>query len=82
MTLAEVRPLFDTLLVFESYPLDTDDFLPARLTVDMFRLPNIMTPVEVTKANIKSTVVADGFYKVSDICKGAIASACKKAGLQ
>ena len=26
----------------------SDDFVPARLTVDMFRLPNIQTPVEVT----------------------------------
>ena len=26
----------------------SDEFVPARLTVDMFRLPNIMTPVEVT----------------------------------
>src|SRR5687767_6965549 len=26
----------------------SDDFMPARLTVDMFRLPNIQTPVEVT----------------------------------
>ena len=25
-----------------------DEFVPARLTVDMFRLPNILTPVEVT----------------------------------
>jgi D-xylose transport system substrate-binding protein len=42
----------------------------------------LLTPVEVTKANIKSTVVADGFYKISDICKGQFAAACKKAGLQ
>src|SRR3982751_3292310 len=26
----------------------SDEFVPARLTVDMFRLPNILTPVEVT----------------------------------
>src|ERR1700710_1623282 len=26
----------------------SDEFVPARLTVDMFRLPNIQTPVEVT----------------------------------
>ena len=26
----------------------SDEFVPARLTVDMFRLPNITTPVEVT----------------------------------
>ena len=26
----------------------SDEFVPARLTVDMFRLPNIQTPVEIT----------------------------------
>ena len=31
------------------------EFVPARLTVDMFRLPNIMTPVEVT-----SNLIRDG----------------------
>jgi D-xylose transport system substrate-binding protein len=42
----------------------------------------LLTPVAVTKDNIKDTVVADGFYKISDICKGQYAAACKKAGLQ
>jgi hypothetical protein len=32
-----------------------DDFVPARLTADMFRLPNISTPIEV-----KSKVIRDG----------------------
>jgi D-xylose transport system substrate-binding protein len=36
----------------------------------------------VTTSNIKDTVVKDGFYKVSQICKGKYAAACKKAGLQ
>src|SRR5215213_5343436 len=31
----------------------SDDFVPARLTVDMFRLPNILTPVEVTTKMIR-----------------------------
>ena len=31
------------------------DFVPARLTVDMFRLPNIMTPIE-----IKTKLIRDG----------------------
>ena len=31
----------------------SDDFVPARLTVDMFRLPNIMTKVEVTTKLIR-----------------------------
>ena len=30
-----------------------DDFVPARLTVDMFRLPDILTPVEVTTRLIR-----------------------------
>lgn len=42
----------------------------------------LLTPVEVTKDNIKDTVVADGFYKVAEICKGQYAAACKKIGLQ
>jgi D-xylose transport system substrate-binding protein len=42
----------------------------------------LLTPVEVTKDNIKDTVVKDGFYKVSQICTKKFAAACKKAGLQ
>ena len=42
----------------------------------------LLTPVAVTKDNIKDTVIADGFYKVSDICTKQFAAACKKAGLQ
>jgi Thioesterase-like superfamily len=33
----------------------TDDFVPARLTVDMFRLPNLMTPIEV-----RTRLIRDG----------------------
>src|SRR3982751_5405762 len=33
----------------------SDEFVPARLTVDMFRLPNILTPVEIT-----TTLIRDG----------------------
>jgi D-xylose transport system substrate-binding protein len=42
----------------------------------------LLTPVEVTVDNIKDTVVADGFYKIGDICTKQYAAACKKAGLQ
>jgi hypothetical protein len=31
----------------------SDEFVPARLTVDMFRLPNILTPVEVTARPVR-----------------------------
>lgn len=49
----------------------TQDGVPATL----------LTPVAVTKANIKDTVVKDNVYKVSDICTGEFAKACAAAGL-
>ena len=42
----------------------------------------LLTPVSVTKANIKDTVVKDGLYTVADICTPEYAAACKAAGLQ
>jgi D-xylose transport system substrate-binding protein len=42
----------------------------------------LLTPVAVTKDNIKSTVVADGFWTVDQICTADYASACQEAGLQ
>jgi D-xylose transport system substrate-binding protein len=42
----------------------------------------ILAPVAVTKANVKSTVVADGFWTAKDICTSAYAAACTAAGIQ
>ena len=41
----------------------------------------LLTPVAVTKTNIKQTVVADGFWAVSDICTAQYAQACTAAGV-
>jgi D-xylose transport system substrate-binding protein len=41
----------------------------------------LLTPVVVTKANIESTVVADGFWSADDICTSQYASACAAAGI-
>ncbi|MFI5266867.1 MAG: sugar ABC transporter substrate-binding protein [Chloroflexota bacterium] len=41
----------------------------------------LLTPIAVTKSNIASTVIADGFWTRDQICTGAIASACTSAGL-
>jgi len=38
--------------------------------------------VPVTAPKVKSTVIADGFWKASDICTGAYKSACAKYGIQ
>ncbi len=43
---------------------------------------NLITPVVLTKDNIKTTVVADGLYTVAQICTPDYADACKAAGLQ
>jgi D-xylose transport system substrate-binding protein len=46
------------------------------------KVPSVLlTPVAVTKDNIKDTVVKDGFYKPSEICTGKYAAGCKSAGL-
>ncbi len=42
----------------------------------------LLTPVAVTKDNIASTVIKDGFLKPSDVCTGKYAQYCKAAGIQ
>jgi D-xylose transport system substrate-binding protein len=41
----------------------------------------LLEPVAVTKANVKDTVVKDGFHTVAEICTAQFAAACKAAGL-
>jgi D-xylose transport system substrate-binding protein len=62
----------------KAYPQATDSVNNGSADVKS----QLLTPVEVTVDNIKDTVVADGFYKISDICTKQYAAACKKAGLQ
>ncbi|HEV1997177.1 MAG TPA: sugar ABC transporter substrate-binding protein [Candidatus Dormibacteraeota bacterium] len=46
-------------------------------------IPSILlTPVAVTKANVKDTIIADKFWTVADICTSDFAAACKAAGIQ
>jgi D-xylose transport system substrate-binding protein len=41
----------------------------------------LLTPIAVTKSNIKDTVVKDGFWTVQQICTSEYANACKVASL-
>jgi D-xylose transport system substrate-binding protein len=41
----------------------------------------LLTPVTVTKDNIKDTVVKDKFWSGTQICTTAYADACKAAGI-
>ena len=42
----------------------------------------LLVPIAVTKANIESTVVKDGFDTAAQICTAAYAAACTAAGVQ
>jgi D-xylose transport system substrate-binding protein len=42
----------------------------------------ILTPVAVTKANIESTVVKDGFWTPAQICTSKYQAACNAAGIK
>jgi D-xylose transport system substrate-binding protein len=41
----------------------------------------LLDPIAVTKDNIQSTVIADGFLKPSEICVGKYAKLCTEAGI-
>lgn len=41
----------------------------------------LLNPVAVKKDNVKSTVIADGFYKAAQICTAQYAAACTAAGI-
>lgn len=41
----------------------------------------LLEPVAVTKGNVKSTVVKDGFVTASELCTSAYQTACKEAGI-
>jgi D-xylose transport system substrate-binding protein len=42
----------------------------------------LLEPVSVTKDNVKSTIVADGFWKPDEICTGSYKDACTAAQIQ
>jgi D-xylose transport system substrate-binding protein len=42
----------------------------------------LLTPVAVTKDNVESTVVADGFWSAQEICTADYQAACAAAGVQ
>ena len=55
---------------------------PKKSTTAQAKVPSVLLePVAVTKDNVKTTVVADGFVTASELCTGAYADACKEAGI-
>ena len=55
---------------------------PKKSTTARARSPrSLLKPIAVTKDNVKSTVVADGFVTASELCTSAYQTACKEAGI-
>jgi D-xylose transport system substrate-binding protein len=72
-----------------AYDLLTNTPVPANMTNGMtvnngkIDVPSILlTPVAVTKDNIKDTIVKDNFWTAQQICTADFAAACKAAGLE
>lgn len=72
-----------------AYSLLTNTPVPSSVTAGKttpngkINVPSVLlTPIVVTKDNIKDTVVKDGFWTVQQICTADYATACKNAGLQ
>lgn len=71
-----------------AYDLFTGTAVPATMTngtVNNGKLdvPSVLlVPVAVTQANIKDTVVADGFWTAAQICTADYATACTTAGIK
>jgi D-xylose transport system substrate-binding protein len=80
-----IKPLADkaaewaVMLVQGKKPTDASDSEDNGKT----KVPTIkLKVVPVTKDKVKSTVIADGFWKAKDVCTGAYASACSKLGIK
>jgi D-xylose transport system substrate-binding protein len=58
------------------------DLASAKVNNNAIDVPSqLLTPVAVTKANVKDTVIKDGFHTAAEICTAAYASACTALGI-
>src|SRR3954454_4808271 len=79
-----IKPLADkaaewaTMLVKGQKPSDAS----AKENNGKADIPTLKLPVTpVTKANVKQTVIKDGFWKAADVCTGVYKQACQKHGI-
>ena len=61
----------------------TTDKATSKVNNGKIDVPSILlTPIAVTKENVKDTIIKDQFHKVDQICAGDFAKACADAGIQ
>ena len=71
-----------------AYDLFADTPVPANIfnsTVSngAILVPSVLlVPVAVTRANVETTIIADGFWRAADICTDEFVQACAAAGVQ
>jgi D-xylose transport system substrate-binding protein len=66
----------------EEVPKELEGIATEEVNNGKTEVPSILLkPIAVTKENVKSTVVADGFVETSELCEGVYAAACKEAGI-
>jgi D-xylose transport system substrate-binding protein len=66
----------------EEVPKELEGIASEEVNNGKTEVPSILLkPIAVTKENVKSTVVADGFVETSELCEGVYAAACKEAGI-
>jgi D-xylose transport system substrate-binding protein len=59
------------------------DVVSAKVDNGAKQVPSVLlSPIAVTRDNIKDTVIKDGFLTVEEICTGSYKAACKEAGIQ
>src|SRR5215217_4948649 len=76
---AEAAAELATALAKGEDPPAADD----KIDNGMKQVPSILlTPVAVTKDEIKDTIIKDQFWTVDQICTGKYAAGCKAAGIQ
>jgi D-xylose transport system substrate-binding protein len=57
--------------------------ITGKTDIDSGSVPSvILTPVAVTKDNVKDTVIKDGYIKPADLCTGVYAADCKALGIE
>ena len=80
-----IKPLADKAAEWAVKLINGEEITDATDTEDNGKtdVPTIkLDVVPVTAEEVKDTVVADGFWKASDICTGEYAAACKKYGIE
>jgi D-xylose transport system substrate-binding protein len=71
-----------------AYDLATGTAVPSTMVTGTTNNGNVdvpsilLTPVAVTKANVETTVIADGFWTVAQVCTSDFAAACAAAGVK